>query len=441
MTNKNKQRGFIEWFRNSSPYIHAHRGCTFVITFGGEAVADAGFANLVHDIAILNSLGIRLVLVHGARPQIEKKLRERQAQIRYVNGLRITDDEALTCVKEAAGSVRVEIEALLSMGIANTPMSGARIHVASGNFVIAKPLGVLDGVDYCHTGEVRRIDNSAIRNRLDNGDIVLISPIGYSPTGEVFNISAEEIATAAAASLGADKLLFLMEGKGLLDSKRRLIQQLTPSRAQSLLDSRRTLPENVATHLRSAIHACRSGVRRTHLVNRQQDGALLQELFTRDGTGTMVTDESYEELRAASIDDVGGILELITPLESKGMLVRRSRERLEMEINHFTVVERDGMVIACAALYPYPDEALGELACLAVHPDYRGHGRGDMLLEQVEYLCKKMQIRGLFVLTTHTAHWFRERGFSPTQINTLPLKRRTLYNYQRNSKVFLKPLA
>lgn len=439
MTRKPKNLDFVHWFRSSSPYIHTHRGCTFVVMFDGEAVADPGFPNLVHDIATLYSLGIRLVLVHGARPQIEARLRERQAKIVYRNGLRITDDEALVCVKDAAGSVRVEIEALLSMGVANTPMSGACIRVASGNFVTAKPLGVRDGIDHCHTGEIRRIDTEAIRKRLDDDNIVLISPLGYSPTGEIFNISAEETATAVAAALQADKLIFLMEGKGLLDSRRHLIQQLTPSQAEQLL-SKRKLPETVAAHLRSAINACRSGVHRSHLLNRQHDGALLQELFTRDGIGTMITDHTYEELRPASIEDAGGILELIAPLEEEGILVRRSRERLEMEINHFAVVERDGMIIACAALYPYPQDALAELACLVVHPDYRKQGRGDMLMEHVENRSRDMGIKGLFVLTTHTAHWFQERGFDKARTESLPMQRQKLYNYQRNSKVFIKPL-
>ncbi|MCP5036139.1 MAG: amino-acid N-acetyltransferase, partial [Rhodobacteraceae bacterium] len=136
---------FVDWFRSSSPYIHAHRGKTFVVVFGGEAVADAAFTNLIHDIALLHGLGIRLVLVHGARPQIEERLRMRGAEMKYIKGLRVTDEAALICVKEAAGAVRVEIEALLSMGLANSPMAGARIQVTSGNFVTAQPIGIHDG--------------------------------------------------------------------------------------------------------------------------------------------------------------------------------------------------------------------------------------------------------------------------------------------------------
>lgn len=439
-TKKKYNKPFVDWFRDSSPYINAFRGRTFVIAFGGEAAADPQFANLIHDIALLNSLGVRLVLVHGARPQIEQRLHERGAQIRYVNGLRVTDDDALVCVKEAAGTLRVEIEALLSLGISNSPMAGARIRVASGNFVTARPLGVRDGVDYCHTGEVRRIDVAAIEQRLDANAIVLLSPIGNSPTGEVFNLHAEDVATAVAVQVQADKLVYLTEGPGLLDSRRRPLRQLTVTGAERLLASRRRLSQDRAHHLASAIHACRHGVRRAHLIERRIDGGLLLELFTRDGIGAMITDESYDDLRKATIDDVGGILDLIAPLEQDGILVRRSREMLEMEIERFTVMERDGLIIGCAALYPFRKEKVGELACLAVHADYHNQGRGDMLLQAVEQSARELGIGRLFVLTTRTAHWFRERGFRPADIKALPVKRRVLYNYQRNSKVFIKNL-
>ena len=437
---KDMQRSdpFVDWFRSSSPYIHAHRGGTFVIAFGGEAVADDAFPHLIHDIALLQGLGIRLVLVHGARPQIEERLKARGAAMQVVNGLRITDDAALACVKEAAGTVRVEIEALLSMGLANSPMAGARIRVASGNFVTARPIGVREGVDYLHTGTVRRIDAAAIRQRLDDGAIALIPPLGYSPTGEVFNLSAADVAASTAIALGADKLIMMVEDKGLTDARKRLISNLQPQQVEAILKRRQRMPEEFEQQLRAAISACRSGVKRIHLVPRHRDGALLKELFTRDGIGTLVTAEPYEKTRTARIDDVGGILELLEPLEQKGVLVRRSRERLETEIAHFTVVERDGAVIACAAFYPYPKEKMGELACLVVHPEYRDKGLGDALLRHMETLATSQGIEQLFVLTTQTSHWFQERGFRPTRPEALPMRRRNLYNYRRNSRVFIK---
>ena len=431
---------FVRWFRDSSPYIHAHRGRTFVVSFGGEAVADGLFASLVHDFALLNSLGIRLVLVHGIRPQVEQRLKARGAQLRYENGLRVTDAAALECVKEAAGTVRVEIEALLSMGLANSPMAGARIRVASGNFVVAKPLGVRGGVDFGHTGEVRRVDAESIRGKLDQGNVVLLSPIGYSPTGEIFNLSAEEIATAVAIALTADKLLLLTEQDCLSLTEGRALRQLTIHEAAALLAAGEALAEEVVPHLKAAVTACDCGVQRAHLLNRHIDGAILLELFTRDGVGTLVSSAPFEEMRPATINDVGGILDLIKPLEESGLLVKRSREHLEMEIDDFVVIERDGMIVGCAALHPFCEERIGELACLALHADYRGEKRGERLLTHIETQARSAGLDKLFVLTTQTTHWFREHGFEPAGVGDLPPARQALYNVQRNSKVLVKAL-
>jgi len=432
--------GHVRWFRDAAPYIHAHRGRTFVVAFSGDAVASDGFAYLIHDIALLRGLGLRLVLVHGARPQIEAQLERRGGRMRYERGLRVTDDAALQAVKEAAGYLRVEIEALLSVGVANTPMAGARIRVASGNFVTARPIGVRDGVDYGHTGEVRRIDTEAISGQLDEGMVVLLSPLGYSPTGEVFNLSAEEVATATAGALQADKLLLLSETLGIEDRSGYHATQLSPQEAEERLGEDRTLADETRLHLRSAVQACRQGVPRVHIVDRRTDGGLLLELYTRDGVGTLVTTEAYEDLHQARIEEVSGILELIAPLEAAGVLVRRSREQLELEIDRFTVLKRDGKVIATSALYPFPEEAVGEVACLAVHPDYRAQGRGDRLIKHTEERARQLGLSQIFVLTTRTAQWFQERGFRIGELATLPVARQDLYNYRRNSRILIKDL-
>ena len=431
---------FVAWFRQATPYIHAHRGRTFVIAFGGEAVAAGGLASLVHDIALLHGLGIRLVLVPGARPQIEERLAQRGAAIRYVKDLRVTDDAALACVKEAAGVVRVELEALLSLGLANSPMAGVRIPVASGNFVTARPLGVIDGIDHCHTGAVRRIDRRALQQRLTDGAVALMPPIGYSPTGEIFNLSAADVAGSAAAAIGADKLIFLTEAGALADPKGLPVSNLLARDVEGLLAGGERIPPEIAACLRAAALACRSGVKRVHLVPRLVDGALLRELFTRDGIGTLISAEPFEDLRPARVEDVAGILELLRPLEEAGILVRRSRERLETEIEHFFVMERDGTAIACAALYPYLVDGMGELACVAVHPDYRRQQRGDKLLRHIEATARARGLNSLFVLTTQTAQWFRERGFEPASLSALPMEKQALYNYQRNSQVYIRPL-
>ncbi len=431
---------FVDWFRAAAPYIHGFRGKTFVIAFGGELVSEGGFVQLAHDVNLLNSLGVRLVLVHGVRPQVETRLTENGLAIRYVKGLRVTDDTALACVKEAAGTVRVEIEALLSLGLANTPMAGADIRVASGNFVTAKPIGVIDGVDLLHTGEVRKIDAEGIRRRLEQNDIVLLSPIGYSPTGEVFNLTLEDVATQAAIALSADKLIFLMETEGVPDRGRAIHNALTVSEAQRILASVRKLPEDVRYYLPCAIAACGKGVKRAHLISRHRDGALLSELFTRDGVGTLVTPTPLETLRAATIDDVGGILGLIEPLEREGILVRRSRELLEMEVERFWLLESDGVIAGCIALYPFPEDRAAELACLAVAPDFRGRGFGDRLLAAAEAHGNKAGYARLFVLTTRTEHWFEERGYKESSLDTLPKRKQALYNYKRRSKVLEKTI-
>jgi len=429
---------FVHSFRNSSGYINAFRGRTFVIAFGGEMLTDEQFAPLVHDIALLNSLGIRLVLVHGARPQIDSRLKERKYSTEYINDIRITDDNALICAKEASSSVRADIEALLSIGLTNSPVACSRISVISGNFITAQPYGVRDGIDYMHTGEVRKIDHNAINQALENNSIVLLSTIGYSSTGEIFNLIIEDVATKTAIELNADKLIYLVDDKGVTDKKRRLIRELTLDDAKKLLNENKKLEAPIQRSLLSAIKACQNDVERTHILNRHIEGALLLELFTRDGCGTLITSENFEDIRPATIEDLAGLIELITPLEDEDILVRRSREKLEMEIDHFTVVERDGMIIACAALYPYLQDKVAELACLAVHEDYQGNNRGDQLLKYIERQTKQLGVTQLFVLTTRTAHWFRERGFVSKDIKKLPVKRKSLYNYQRQSKMFAK---
>ncbi|MEP4524203.1 MAG: amino-acid N-acetyltransferase [Alloalcanivorax venustensis] len=430
----------VNWFRNSSPYINAHRGRTFVVLLGGEVLDTPRLPTLVHDLALLNALGVKLVLVHGARPQISQRLEAAGLESRFEHHTRITDSNALEAVMAAVGALRLKLEGLFSMGLANSPMHNAAIQLISGNFVIAKPVGVRNGFDYQHTGEVRRIEVDAIRQQMDAGNVVLLSPLGCSPTGELSNLNAEDVASTAAIALGADKMIVLGDGIRIEDSEQRLLRELSPQEAGRLLGEERFTDSAVERQLTAAYHAASNGVARAHLLDASEDGALLKELFTRDGCGTMVTRETYETLRGARIDDVGGILELLEPLEQNGILVRRSRELLENEIQRFVIIERDGMVIACAALYPFVADHTGELACVAVHPHYRNSERGLQMLRYLERRAREQGLKTLFVLTTHTAHWFREQGFDPAGVEALPEQRQQLYNWQRNSKVFVKNL-
>ena len=435
MTDAYDPREFIFWFRQCAPYIHAHRGRCFVILVSGEDLDGPGFQTLMHDIALLSVLGAKVVLVYGARPQIEALVDEQGGDSLYVDGLRVTDTLNLEAVKEAVGRLRVEIEALLSMGVTGSPMGGAKIRVASGTFITAKPLGVLNGQDFGHTGEVRRVDAQGIRARLDAGDIVLLPPLGYSPTGEIFNLSAEDTAVSAATALRADKLMILVDSKTQTDHS-----FLTPSEAENWLREHHP-PMDTAASVAAAVQACRNGVRRAHLVSRDNPGTLLRELYTRDGAGLLITEEHYEDIREARVEDVGDILELIAPLEAGGILVGRSSEQIERTITDFMVIDRDGLIVGCAALHPLANSDMGELACLATHPQYRNAGRGDALLDHVERRARDGGLKHVIVLTTQTAHWFRERGFEPGKMQDLPMERQATVNDQRNAKVFVKALA
>jgi len=428
----------VKWFRSAAPYINAHRGKTVVLMFDGEAVSHPNFANIIHDISLLRSLGVKLVIVHGARPQIEERMAQRNISQSIEKNIRVTDAETLVAVKDAIGSLRLHIEALLSTGLVNSPMHGSQIRVSTGNFVIAKPKGVRNGIDYKYTGSVRRVDSDGINMQLDYGSIVLLSPIGYSPTGEVFNLALEDVAAQTAIALKADKLITLTKADGILDTSGELIRSCSVRTVKSLLDESDCHVRQLL--LRAIIQSGENGVERCHCVSYQSDSALLQELFTRDGAGTLIAKDHKEQMCTASIDDVGGILELLAPLEAEGILVKRSRELLEVEINLFTVIKKEDVIIACAALYPYPEANSGEVACVAIHSDYRKGNRGGRLMEALESAAKKQQFSSIFVLTTVSGHWFQEKGFIEQAMESLPDSKKQLYNFQRKSKVFMKKI-
>lgn len=428
---------YVNWFRQSGPYINAHRGKTFVIMLGGETLAHNQFEHIIHDIALLNSLGVRLVLVHGARPQIDELCTQKNIQAQFHNNKRITDEPMLVTVMQAVGQLRSQVEAMLSTGMSNSPMHGADIRVLGGNFVMAKPLGVIDGIDFAHTGEVRKVDQKAIAKVLDNNAIALMNCLGYSRTGETFNLPVEAVAMETAIALQADKLILFGEDNCLKHSDGSLIKEVITSAVSSLLDHDLNPEQN--TQLMAAKQAVDNGVKRCQLIQHSHDGALLTELFTLEGSGTLISQNPQEQLRSAKMEDVVGVLELLAPLEEKGILVRRGREVLETEIDRFRILVKDGMVLGCAALYPYSNQ-MAELACVAIHKDYRGGDRGDRLLKTLETEAKNQGIKQLFVLTTQTAQWFEERGFKAASVDILPQEKQGMYNLQRNSKVFVKTL-
>ncbi len=430
---------FVSWLREVAPYVHAHRGCTFVVGFGGELIEAGRLNDLVHDLSLLQAMGIRLVIVHGSRPQVQKLLALKQVQGQFVGGLRVTDSESLECVKEAAGAIRLGVEAAFSQGLPSTPMANSRIRIVSGNFVVARPVGILDGVDLQHTGLVRKVDVEAIRASLASGYLVLLPPLGFSPTGEAFNLTMQDVAASAAMALKADKFILIGDTQGVRRRSGEFFAELSATDAERLIAADE-IEDECAADLRYLLKACRGGVSRAHLIPAQLDGGILIDLFTHSGVGTMVTPSDLEALREAISDDVGGILRLIAPLEEDGTLVKRPREFLEREIGQFSVLEHDGVIFGCAALFTFAGDSVGELACLTVHPEQREVGDGERLLRRIEMRARAAGLKRLFVLTTRTTHWFLKRGFTIATVDDLPAKRQGLYNWQRRSQILIKAL-
>ena len=440
---------FVPWFRSVAPYIHKFRHQTFVVGLTGEAIAAGKLQNIVQDLALIQAMGVKIVLVHGFRPQVNEQLRAKGHEARYSHGMRITDPVALDCAQEAAGQLRYEIEAAFSQGLPNTPMAGARVRVISGNFLTARPVGIVDGVDFQHTGLVRKVDAVGIRRALESEAMVLISPFGFSPTGEAFNLAMEEVATRVASEMRADKLLFLSEVPGIR------VRPADPEGEDNPIDTELPLaqarqwlarlpppqhPTDAAFYLQHCVRACEHGVERSHIIPFAVDGALLLEIYVHDGIGTMVVDEKLEELREATADDVGGILQLIEPFEKDGTLVKRDRTEIERDIANYTIIEHDGVIFGCAALYPYPEKRTAEMAAVTVSPQSQGTGDGEKLLKRIEQRARNLGLESIFVLTTRTMHWFIKRGFVVVDPEWLPDARKRKYNWDRRSQVLVKKL-
>ena len=440
---------FVPWFRSVAPYIHKFRHQTFVVGLTGEAIAAGKLHNIAQDLAMIKAMGVKIVLVHGFRPQVNEQLQAKGHQAKYSHGIRITDSVALDCAQEAAGQLRYEIEAAFSQGLPNTPMADSTVRVISGNFITARPVGIVDGVDFEHSGLVRKVDVAGIQRALDMDALVLLSPFGFSPTGEAFNLNMEEVATSVAIALKADKLLFLSEVPGIRTDPEApegednpIDTELPLAQAKQLLarvpPSQR--PTDTAFYLQHCVKACQGGVERSHIIPFAVDGALLLEIYVHDGIGTMIVDEKLEELREATADDVGGILQLIEPFEKDGTLVTRDRTEIERDIANYTIIEHDGVIFGCAALYPYPEKRTAEMAAVTVSPQSQGTGDGEKLLKRIEQRARNLGLESIFVLTTRTMHWFIKRGFVQVDPDWLPEARKRKYNWDRRSQVLVKKL-
>ena len=444
---------FVPWFRSVAPYIHMHRGKTFVVGIAGEAIAAGKLQHLAQDLALIQSMGVKIVLVHGFRPQVNEQLKAKGHAPRYSHGMRITDEVALDCAQEAAGQLRYEIEAAFSQGLPNTPMAGSTVRVISGNFLTARPVGVVDGVDFQHSGLVRKVDVAGIMRTLDFGAMVLLSPFGFSPTGEAFNLTMEEVATSVAIALQADKLVFMTEIPGIRVDPNKpesednpIDTELPLAAAEKLLANLpiatgATQPTDTAFYLQHCVKACKHGVERSHILPFAVDGSLLLEIYVHDGIGTMVIDEKLESLREATHEDVGGILQLIEPFEKDGTLVKRNRNEIERDAGLYSIIEHDGVIFGCAALYPYAEAKTAEMAALTVSPQSQGQGDGEKILKRIEQRAKAMGLDSIFVLTTRTMHWFLKRGFVQADPDWLPEARKRKYNWDRKSLVLVKRLG
>ena len=441
---------FVPWFRSVAPYIHKFRNQTFVVGIAGEAIAAGKLPHLAQDLAMIQSMGVKVVLVHGFRPQVNEQMAAKGRQAKYSHGIRITDSVALDCAQEAAGQLRYEIEAAFSQGLPNTPMAGSTVRVLSGNFITARPVGIVDGIDFQHSGLVRKVDVGGISRTLDMGALVLLSPFGFSPTGEAFNLSMEEVATSVAIAMQADKLIFVTEVPGIPIDPAQPISEDNPIDTELPLDTAVAMlatlptaqhPTDTGFYLQHCVKACKAGVERSHIIPFSVDGALLLEVYVHDGIGTMVVDEKLEELREATPDDVGGILQLIEPFEKDGTLVKRDRTEIERDIANYTIIEHDGVIFACAALYPYPESKTAEMAAVTVSPQSQGQGDGEKILKRIEQRARLMGLQSIFVLTTRTMHWFIKRGFQQVDPDWLPEARKRKYNWNRKSVVMVKRLG
>ena len=464
---------FVKMFRGSANYIANHRGTTAVYHIPGDLLEWDGINDLIDDIALTWLLGMKLVIVIGCRHQIDARLDHKHIDPIRHSSIRVTDAETLRIVKEEAGFVRFEVERQLARSLRvvksahEDEFSG---NVVSGNFYSAQPFGVIDGVDYMYTGFPRRIEVEKIRQVHQANDIVLLTTLGVSPSGEIFNVNSESLAATAAGSLGASKIVyFTVRGTAFSNKETgKIIQNLRVTDARNLLQHYRVKihakgfatvddtgideteedrpsrddviqsPATVETLLKAgwAVSALDRGVKRAHILA-PTNGALLQELYTRDGSGTLISRDLYEGIRPANVNDVAGIYDLINPLVKAGTLVPRPRDVMERDIRSYYVYTRDNLIVACGQLKRF-EGGFAEIGCLVVSRDYRSQGRGDAILGYLERLCLQCGANKVFVLSTQTMEWFVERGFAEVGVNQLPPSRRAVYNYSRRSKIYMK---
>lgn len=432
---------FAQDFREAAPYIQYLRGKTIVIGIASSLLDSANLNDMVADFNLIAALGARLVLVHGCNTQINALCALNAHQSDFHQHRRITDLTVLQYAKQVCGQIQFDLQAALSLGYTQSPQKPPRLRTVTGNYLTAKPLGILDGVDMQYTGTVRKVDAQAIVQSLDTQAIVIISPIAASPIGQSYNLSMPDTAQAVAVALQAEKLIFLTEESGIFDAQKQLLSNLTAQEAEQLLTQTLALPQQRAL-LSTAIDALNQDIARVQILSGRENGSLIKELFTRQGAGTSIAQNSFIQIRPAREQDIADIIALIRPLETRGVLVRRSKSYLEDHIREFSLLEHDHQIYGCVALKTFTDAPQSaELACLVVSDNVRDAGYGDHLLAHVIHEAKKHNKQQLFALSTQTTDWFLEHGFQAAQISDLPPSRQAQYHQlARQSKIFVLPL-
>ena len=423
----------VAWLREAGPYIEQFRGKTFVVLLSDSDQTESSVSRLVEDLVLLNALGVHLVLIQSTRHAIDSYITEQGLQSAYHGHRRITDQSLLKRIVDLVSQNRLTFRGLFMRA---QHRNRGKSSLISGNFVSAKPLGIHEGVNHQFTGCVRRIDASGIRRQLEVGSVVYLDHLAHSPAGELYNLASEEVAAETAVALNADKLILMGETPHCVDIEGERISEL----ALALVGTARAHQnDEMQRRLDAAERAVRGDVGRCHLLGTGIDGAILTELLTTDGTGTLIASQPAAPARQARVDDLPGLIHLLAPMEERGALVQRSRDKLETEISHFYVIEQDGRILGSAALYPLDSEC-AELAALAVDNATTEQSIGTKLLTHIEEQARSLAIQKLFVLTTQASDWFKERGFVMSSVKALPENRQALYNYQRNSLILKKDL-
>lgn len=412
-------------------YVPRFREKTFVIAVDGEVVASPNFSTILLDLAVLRSLNVRVVLVHGAAAQIEKLAAERGVKPSNTNGTGITDEATLKVSLDAATTLMNDIM---------QGLTSVDLRAAYANVIIAHPAGILGGVDFQHTGKVERVDTKLLQLLLNDGAIPIVPPIGFDGEGRTFRVNSDAIAVEVAEALQAMKVIYLGARDGV-EVAGALVQQLSIAEAEDLVKKRRAqLDPGTVSKIEHGARACRNGVPRVHLLNGNTDEALLAEVFSTEGVGTMIYGNDYQQIRRIFKKDVRAVLALIKSSVEHAELVKRTRAELVAQLDDYWALEVDRQLVACAAVHFYPEAQKAELACLYVAKAHEGQGYGRKLMAFAEQLAAQKSVKHIFALSTQAFNYFQQKGgYVEVTPDELPPERRKKYDASgRNSKVLQK---